>query len=502
MENYDVILDCYTDEPSRLGAPPYLGVHARYLAGTLESAGRKYYYLTIDDLRVANGEKNTFKKSFNKRILNPSKNTNESINILEKCENIYVVMGCFVKYEYVSLEPPTFREVEDLLRRFGNKNKVLFYALGGSTLSKRHINKVIPRNLFSDIVFGNIYNYFLNKKLNSFSPNYDRLKKIALSSAGLLKQTSRPHIIEIETAIGCNRKPGCSFCIENLRDLPLQFRDPEDITEEVIALYSAGARYFRLGRQPNFYSYFNTDPKRVEFLLKGIREKCPKIKTLHIDNVSPHNVVSEEGEEITKLIVKYCTSGNIAPFGVESFDKKVRKICNLNGSVDDIHNSISILNRYGSERGEDGMPLFLPGINIIYGLPGQSEKTLSINLENFKKILDDEMLIRRVFVRKLTSPFGEQFDIYSRHQEDEYQNWVKTIEENFIIPMLEKVYPVGTEIKGLRMEMYKNGNSILRKLGTCPVRVVINNRKLILDNFYNVKVIKQLKNRTIEGELI
>ena len=54
---YDVIVDCYTDEPSGLGVPPFLSVHSRYIAGSLEEQKRKYYYLTIDDLRYSNGEK-------------------------------------------------------------------------------------------------------------------------------------------------------------------------------------------------------------------------------------------------------------------------------------------------------------------------------------------------------------------------------------------------------------------------------------------------------------
>lgn len=33
--NYDVVLDCYADEPSGLGVPPYIGVHSRYIVGCL-----------------------------------------------------------------------------------------------------------------------------------------------------------------------------------------------------------------------------------------------------------------------------------------------------------------------------------------------------------------------------------------------------------------------------------------------------------------------------------
>ena len=50
---FDVILDCYTDEPSGLGAPPYLSVHSRYISGTLLMLGREHFYLTIDDIRIS-----------------------------------------------------------------------------------------------------------------------------------------------------------------------------------------------------------------------------------------------------------------------------------------------------------------------------------------------------------------------------------------------------------------------------------------------------------------
>lgn len=84
----------------------------------------------------------------------------------------------------------------------------------------------------------------------------------------------------------------------------------------------------------------------------------------------------------------------------------------------------------------------------------------------------------------------------------EFNNWSKTIESKFIVPMLKKVYPIGLEISELRMEMYKDGNSILRQMGTCPVRVVILNRELKLDEFYKVKVVGYIGNRTIIGEII
>ena len=497
---YDVIVDCYTDEPSGLGVPPFLSVHSRYIAGSLEEQKRKYYYLTIDDLRYSNGEKHN-NDSYNKRIINTTKNKDNVLDILNNASNIYVVMGCFVKYEYVSAEPPSFLEVENLLRKY-SANKLLFYSLGGNELTRENVRKTVPQGLFDEIIFGNTYNYFIGETSNKFKPNYDRLKNIAISSATVLKQLERPLVIEIETATGCNRKPGCTFCIEGMRGLPLQFREVEDIVSEIKSLYDNGALYFRLGRQPNFYAYKDCNPSEIEKLFKRIWEECPNIKTLHIDNVSPHNVNTPEGIKITEIVAKYTTAGNITPFGIESFDPRIRELCNLNGSLNDIHESINIINRFGKERGDNGLPKLLPGINIIYGLDGQSEKTLDCNLNNFKRILDSGNWVRRVFVRKLTSPYGEQFDIYTKDKLDEFKNWSSTIENDFTIPMLKQVFPVGLIIKDLRMEMYKDGDSILRQMATCPVRVVVKNKELKLDQFYTVKIIGYVGNRTLLGEVI
>ena len=364
--SFDVILDCYTDEPSGLGVPPYLGVHSRYIAGCLTEMGREYYYLTIDDLRYTNGERN-FENTYNKRILNTTKNTENSVYLLENATNIYVVMGCFVKYNYVSAEPPSFEEVRNLLKKFSlNQNTVLFYALGGSELTREKIVQIVPQDVFHEIVFGNTYNYFLNKEIkNNFESNYNQLKNIAISSSTIMKQLKRPMMIEIETATGCNRNPGCTFCIEGKRGLPLQFRRKEDIVLEMSSLYNEGAKFFRLGRQPNFYAYDHSNPESIEELFKNIWKICPEIKTLHIDNVGPQDVNTENGQKITEIISRYCTDGNITPFGVESFDEAIREKCNLNGTIEDIHEAVSIINKYGKERGKTGMPKVLPGINII-----------------------------------------------------------------------------------------------------------------------------------------
>ena len=50
--------------------------------------------------------------------------------------------------------------------------------------------------------------------------------------------------------------------------------------------------------------------------------------------------------------------------------------------------------------------------------------------------------------------------------------------------------------------MYKDGDSILRQMGTCPERIVIKNKKLDLDDFYTIKVVGYISDRVLLGEII
>lgn len=493
----DLIIDCYTDEPSGLGAPPYLSVHSRYLAGALKSKGRSYQYITIDDLRYINGEKDKNNDSLNKRVINRVADE-KAQDYLDESKNIYVVMGCFVNYNYLSCEPPSFKELNELLYKYIDKEITLMYALGSTIIPEDDIRRMLPPGLFKTVVMGNFYNYILTGAINDFRPHYDKLRDIAVASADILGKLKRPLIMEIESATGCNRKPGCKFCIESLRGLPNTSRNVEDIANEMKALYDANARYFRIGRQPNFYSYQNTNPRAVERLLKTIRSNCPDLKTFHIDNASPHSVNTPEGVQISELIAEYCTSGNIAPFGVESFDLKIRGLNNLNGSIEDIINSIKIINRVGSQRDSEGTRRFLPGLNFIYGLDGQSVKTIEENLMRLEDILQN-YYIRRVFVRNLTSPHGE---IFGEQKVDGFDDFNHQIVEKFSIPMLKKVYPQGILLKNMRVEMKENGDAILRQMGTCAERVRIKNVELNLDDFYTIRVKDYINERTMEGEIV
>lgn len=502
MQKYNtIILDCYTDEPSGYGVRPYLGTHQIHLSQALFSKGIEHTYLTIDDLRYASGH---YQDSTDSSVINRTINADSSIEIIHRAHTIYIVMGCFVPYEYFSCDPPQSLEVFEFLKST-NAKKILFYVMGVKGSVATNYNDSALSKIIDHVEHGNTYRLVLEgfnmPEKDLLNPNYGLLDKISESKAPIVDQILNPTIAEIETGTGCNT-PFCDFCIESVRSPKVIYREPKGIIKQIKALYDGGLRHFRLGRQPNFYHYQRQNVDKLESLLSGIRESCPDIETLHIDNVNIVNVIGKRGKEFTRLVAEYCTSGNIAPFGIESFDNDVRKANGVVGSAEQVLEAIAIINEHGSEVGNDGFPKFLPGINLIYGLKGQSNKTHDINLEYLQKILDGGLKSRRLYYRNITDSTGVSFQSGIVQMEDNFKSCFDDIVDNYVIPMQKRVYPSGIILKGFR-EVKKVGDGCeLRTLGTCSIKVKVDNTIVKPYTYNDVKIIKSLGYRLLKGELI
>jgi len=499
-----VVLDCYTDEPSGYGVRPYLGTHQLHLSQALAFLGLDHYYLTIDDLRYCSRGINGNSGKTDISTLNRTRNCDKALSILHQAKIIFIVMGCFVDYTYFSAVPPKSDEVYTYLKNTAAR-KILFYVLGTADgIAPDYTNSRLS-NLLDRVEYGNAYRFVVENgssvgSLDLVEPNYDLLDKISSCIPPIIYQLRYPIIAEIETGSGCNTA-SCSFCIECVRPLRPTYRAPSSIVRQVKVLYEAGVRHFRLGRQPNFYHYQNQDTIQTERLLSGIRETCPQIETLHVDNANILSVISRQGVEITKLIVRYCSSGNIAPLGIESFDPRVRNAIRKPGTAEQALRAIEVINEYGQAKGEDGFPMLLPGINLIYGLPGQTSATHEINCDYLGKILANGWQTRRLFYRKMTRPTGISFS-NGPSSSQEYRECFSDIIESYVLPMQSRVYPPGTVLRNFREVVWQSGDSYLRTLGTCSIRVVIKEKKLEPYAFHDVRVIRNLGYRLLEGELV
>ena len=475
------ILDCYTDEPAGLGVPPFLGTYPRYLAGAILDKGDKFLYLTIDDLRLFRKYSSKIPKKqdvTNKRIHNLTSNYPNVKRILEETDVLVVAAGMHTPGKYLAAEPASLREITSLVKDLKCKKVLTGPAVIGTQQEGGKFAEKTSKEMF-DYADDN----FLG--INEYS----KVKRYAVKGAALISQIPRAVMAEIETGKGCPRQPGCSFCLEPIKNR-LEFREQKDIHKEIGALHSQGIRHFRLGKQSCFYSYKNNNPDEIKKLLEPIRQL--EIKTLHIDNVNPLLVLGEKGRKITELIVEHCTAGNIAAFGVESFDKKVIEDNNLNTTPEQAFEAVKIINEAGGERGENGMQKFLPGINIILGLKSETKQTLEENYSWLKKMLDAGLLIRRINIRQVavfpgTPIYSDVGNKYLKKNRRHYWSFREKIRKSIDHEMLKNLVPNGTILKEALAEMHQGKTTFLRQISSYPLIIGVNQR-LELGKFYNLEV--------------
>ena len=481
------ILDCYTDEASGLGVPPYLGTYPRYIYGQLKSQGHSVTYITIDDLRLwkkFHGKKRIPTEKEKTSILTYNLTTNDLNKVIPATDVLIVILGVHVPGKYLTALPGTLHEVIPLIKDLPMQKILTGPAIFGTQLEGGKFFEKEDLSLFTEV--------------KDYTVEFNELQHFFLAGVEILTQIPSRRVIEIETGRGCNVGK-CSFCTEPIKSKFIN-RKMEDVLAEVIAYYKAGARFFRLGKQADFYAC-----DRPIQLLEKIHNACPDIEVLHIDNVNPNSVVAKNGEEITKAIVQYCTPGNIAAFGVESFDPVVVKANLLNTMPIIAHKAIEIINKYGAERGNNGMPKFLPGINIIFGLLQETKDTHLKNIAALHQIIENNFMLRRINIRQvavLPNTFLEAHGgaKYLNKNKKYYWKWRNQIRQEIDFPMLERILPKGTILKDVFTEMYDGKTTFCRQMGTYPLVIGIKGR-LPLNERISVKVTGYML-RSITGEVV
>jgi len=486
-----LIIDCYTDEPSGLGVPPYLGTYPRYLYGYLkaEKGEKEIKYLTIDDIRLWKKydgiiKEPTVKQKTSISTYNLTNNYKNTRDIIENASEIIINAGIHAPGKYLSALPGTLREITHLLDDVDTKKVITGPAVYGTQLEGGKRAEKIDLDKFN---------------IKNFDFSFEKIKTYSIEGAEIIKQIHDLRILEIETAKGCTSAK-CSFCTEPLKSRFL-VRDNKNIINEIKTLNQHGVKHFRLGKQACFYSI----PKPID-LLKDIRKKCKSIQTLHIDNVNPEVILNKRGEDITKAIVKYCTPGNVAAFGVETFDREVSELNTLNTYNKEAFKAIKLINKYGAETGSNGMPKFLPGINILFGLIGENKKTHEENMKWLTKVLDENLLLRRINIRQAAILPGTRLEKeagnkYLRKNRKYYWKWRNDIRQKIDFPMLKKLVPIGSVMKDVRMEIYDGKTTFGRQVGTYPLIVGIQKQRLELKKFYDIKITGHML-RSVVGEVL
>jgi radical SAM superfamily enzyme with C-terminal helix-hairpin-helix motif len=479
-----LIIDGYTDEPAGLGVPPYLDVYPRYIAGAVWKFDptADVIYLTIDQTRQ---DRDTVKKV----------STASDFSI--------VVAGVTVPGKYLGGAPATAGDVLRLPSLLQSKHTAICgpaakfgFGRGGGSMAQvpREMNDLYEFSIAGDpeiVVTDLLQGSFAPTDTDAVRGSENEINGFAARGARIITQHPKfpaGLICEIETYRGCPRslKGGCSFCTEPLHGTP-DFRSVQGISREVAALYSYGAVNFRLGRQPDLLIYGSRDdneypapnPSAIKRLFSALRRSAPSLKVLHIDNVSPATIYNhpDASEAALREIVSQHTPGDVAALGIESADEEVIRRNNLKVYPEGALLAISVINEVGGERGNNGLPHLLPGINFVYGLPGETRRTFEANLEFMKRVLGAGLLVRRINLRQVMvmpdtrlESFGDQ--LVHRHR-SLFIKHKAAMRSEIDTPMLRRVAPEWTVLKGVRTELVEGNMTWSRQIGSYPILVGI-----------------------------
>ena len=444
-----LLIDGYIDDPAALGVPPYISPMIRAVAGAAIDAGVSVEYLTVDGIRKGTP--------------------------IPKADVSVVLSGNTVPGKYIRSMPMSLRELKDLVPKLKG-----WKMLGGSAADSE-VADDFDFPIKTDLATA-VYDGISGKEVGERLRTLDEWNRWMLLGADIVKQHPDfpiPLVAEVETYRGCHRyiSGGCSYCIEPLKGKPLM-RSSEDIIAECTKLKELRVRNIRIGGQTCIVSYGSEDdsgiprpnPKIISKLFTAL--KALNFDILHVDNANPA-VISEYPEETSKILktlTECCTPGNVLALGMESADPNVIKANNLNSSPEQTMAAIRMINSIGSERGENGMPNLLPGLNLIAGLDGETQETYRINMDFLNKVVDEGLMIRRINIRQVLS-IRRQFNV--KVDGNMFKKYKQAVRENIDRKMLERVLPKDTVLKNVYMELADGNITFGRQIGTYPLLVGI-----------------------------
>jgi radical SAM superfamily enzyme with C-terminal helix-hairpin-helix motif len=474
MADVTAILDCYTVEPSGLGVPPYLSTYARAAYGALAKAFPEadVRYLTIDDVRwCLNGGRPCVELPLSDPLTYSATASREhALKILADAKMVVIIAGDAVPSVHLQAQNGSVKEIARALA-CTHGQRVLLGPLAAYVLN----DPVSHAGLFDAVHTHTVTSADLGIGSRT-AASYTKLAADRPSFDGLISQLGWRPVVEIELYRGCTRRKFCSFCNEPVKSKSIAFRDPDDVTDEIAALYTAGVRNVRLGQQTCFFSYLNRDAAAIERLLAGIRERCPGLEVLHIDNADPLAVASRTGAVIAQLVARYCSEGNCAPMGIESFDLAVIEANALTCTPEVLMRAVANVNEAGAKIGPRGLPLLLPGLNLIYGLPGETHRTHYENLAGLARILDEGYQCHRINVRQARTYIGTPLATMRQAQAppsaEHFDSWKADVSYVFDRPMKQRVYPAGRIISDMHSFFVSTRGTWHRRLGSYSIQVV------------------------------
>src|SRR3989440_10566066 len=466
-----VILDGYVDEPSNFGVPPYISPYPRYVAGAVRDAGHEWEYVTIDRVRAGHPLAGDL---------------------------LVLISGPIVPGKYLRSLPISEKEIVHHANAFQGPR-----VFGGPLARFRYYDESLIKP-FDWVALRDldaaVYDRLMTSEWTHRDKTMEEWDRWALLGADVVRNHPdfpEPLTVELDTSKGCVRyvNKGCSFCIEPMYGKP-KFREVAGILAEVRRLAELGTVNFRLGGQADFFSYqaigLGSSPTPrinlpvIRELLEGIRIAAPSLKVLHTDNGDPAMMIAHPDEAMAAMrdLVAHATPGTSLSFGLESADPRVIEANNLNIDADGCLEAIRMVNAVGRDRGENRRPRLLPRLNLVAGLDGETKKTFDLNLAFLKRLLADDLWVRRINIRQVR-PVRREFEPTGLYREfRRFKEAVRTLIDH---EMLQRGIPEGTVLRDGFLEVHDGHVTYGRQIGTYPILVGLP-YDLALNRFVNVRV--------------
>ena len=445
-----LVLDGYEDEPAAFGVPPYVGFHIRYVCGVLEQHKVDYTYMTIDQWRLTSQQQRE--------------------ELLRSTDGFVCIAGAVVPGRYIRGTPISRKESTELIRLLPSNIPALF---GGWAVRGWKQQGWLPlrSNLFlavqdTDATLNGFLNKGTWKHERRNAEEWTTWAQLGAKSKAVTEhpdlgtdERKGPLTYEVEVYQGCVRfKRGCKFCIEPKKGIPI-WRTPDDIIKEVKLAHDSGVQHVRLGGMTDTYTYMAEGVKDLEYpipnpepiakLLHGLRED-DRLGILHTDNGNPSIIAEniEPSTEITKTLVETLSDGAVLSFGLESADPSVHAANWLNCDAQQLKSALRLINQYGRERGERGLPKLLPGLNFIAGLNGERPETYAMNLNLLRELRSEGLLLRRINIRQVE---GEGFQ---EIPQAEFKQFKSAVRESIDTPLLQELFPLGQILRDVHWETH------------------------------------------------
>ncbi len=184
----------------------------------------------------------------------------------------------------------------------------------------------------------------------------------------------------IEIMRGCSSC--CKFCQVCYIFGPPRYRSIDTIVEYAKVMWSRGLKDLRF-IAPNSFGYGSPDGLRPEpSALIELAEKLRKVANTYggriflgtfPSEVRPDSVVDELVRELRKLV-----DNKRIIVGAQSGSDRILKLVNRNHTVQDVLNAVEILIKNG----------FKVDVDIIFGLPGESEEDIVATVNLCKKLVE------------------------------------------------------------------------------------------------------------------